>query len=79
MRKLDLRQVGTILGLPLYVDLSSVPLQDQRDKKETLIGEILFKLIRGTVATPKDKGMPAKVMSQLPGQTDIMETLENGK
>ena len=48
MKDLDLRQVGQILGLPLYVDVSSIPnyrskddLLDTRDKKKLLVRKML--------------------------------------
>lgn len=48
MNKLDLRQVGAILGLPIYVDFDSIPdykcddgSLSERDKKQALVNIML--------------------------------------
>lgn len=54
MNKLDLRQVGTFMGLPLYIDLDSIPdfreegdLMTERDKKQLRIAKMLRDALAG--------------------------------
>lgn len=51
MNKLDLRQVGKIMGLPVYVDFASIPETNKtfnnplsaRDEKEVQVGAIMMR------------------------------------
>lgn len=48
MNKLDLRQIGTIMGMPIYVDVASIPyykrkkdILSNRDIKEAQVTQII--------------------------------------
>lgn len=73
MKDLDLRQVGKLLGFPLYIDVASEHRLITREKKVVLAQKILEKLFE----LPKKRDPEA----QLPGQTNIIDELEkqNGR
>lgn len=54
MQKLDLRQIGTIFGVPLYIDLAAVH-QEERSVKEAQVKNIMQRAFR-----PAAQDKPAK-------------------
>jgi hypothetical protein len=61
MNKLDLRQIGTIMGMPIYVDVASIPyykrkkdILSNRDIKEAQVTQIIsdsFNLKRNLIVS----------------------------
>jgi hypothetical protein len=58
MRRMDLRQVGTITGLPMYIDFAGIKdfkaaneILSERDKKEILV----TKMLQSAFGVPKDQ------------------------
>lgn len=60
MNKMDLRQLGTIMGLPVYIDLASIPeykgkkdIMSERDRKEFMARAIINRAF--DVGAPTDE------------------------